>query len=76
MIFSLRLFDREIVDGSVAKPHQAMIIKLPVLIAIGAEPIPGVIVPFVGEAHRDAIFGVTPKFFNKPIVHLLRPLTL
>jgi hypothetical protein len=34
MIFSLRFLDREIVDAGVAKPHQAMVAKLPILIAI------------------------------------------
>ena len=64
MIFSLRLLDREIVDGCVAKTHQAIVIELPVLIAIGAEPISGVIVPFVGKAHGNAISRVSPELFD------------
>src|SRR6266699_2071613 len=74
MILTLRLLDREIVDAGMAKPHQAMVTKLPILIAIRAEPIPGIIVPFVGEAHGNAIPGVSPEFFDKPVVQLFRPL--
>src|SRR5207302_1660661 len=33
-----------------------------------------VIVPFVGEAHANAIAGVSPKLFDQPIVQLFRPL--
>ena len=36
---------------------------------------PGTIVPFVGETHRDAIAIVGPKFLDQPVVQLLRPLT-
>ena len=35
MIFSFRFLDWEIVDACVAKSHQAIAIKLPVLIAVG-----------------------------------------
>src|SRR5258708_7712891 len=76
MIFSLRLLDREIVDGCVAKAHQAIVPKLPILIAIGAKPILGIIVPFVSEPHRDAIAGVSPEFLDQPVVEFFRPLPL
>src|SRR6266480_3796882 len=36
---------------------------------------PGIIVPFVGETHRDAIAIVGPKFLDQPVVQLLRPLS-
>ena len=36
---------------------------------------PGIIVPFVGETHRDAIAIVGPKFLDQPVVELLRPLS-
>ena len=34
--------------------HATVFIKFPVLIAIGMEPIPLVIMPFVDEAHGNA----------------------
>src|SRR2546430_5832186 len=73
MIFSFRLLDWEIVDACVAKPHQTMIIKFPILIAVGAKPIPGVVVPFVSEAHGNTISGVSPELFDEPVVQLFGP---
>ena len=54
MIFSLRFFILQIVNADAA-PHQTMLIKLPILVAIRTKPMPGIIVPFVGEPHRNAI---------------------
>src|SRR4029077_11607577 len=73
MIFSFRLVDWEIVDGRVAKSHQTIVAKLPILIAAGAEPIPGIVVPFVSEAHGNTISGVCPELFDEPVVQLFRP---
>src|SRR5581483_1224584 len=75
MVFAFRLLDRQIINGCVSKPHQAVIIKLPVLIAVGAEPVSRVIVPFVGETHSDAIFVGSPKLFYQPVVEFFDPLT-
>ena len=35
---------------------------------------PGIIVPFVGETHRNAIAVVSPKFLDQSVVQLFRPL--
>ena len=72
VIFSFRLLDWEIVDASVAKSHQTIVAKLPILIAIRAEPIPRVVVPFVSEAHGNTISGVCPELFDEPVVQLFR----
>jgi hypothetical protein len=61
MIRALRLLDREVINGCKPKSHQAIAIKLPVLVAIGTEPIPRVIMPFIGEPHSDAVCVVSPK---------------
>src|SRR6266403_697179 len=55
MILALRLLDRQVINGRKPKSHQTIAIKLPVLIAIGAEPVSGVITPFVGEPHGNAV---------------------
>jgi hypothetical protein len=34
---------------------------------------PGIIVPFVGEPHRDTISIVRPKLFDQPVVQFFRP---
>jgi hypothetical protein len=65
VIQALRLFDRKVVNGGVPESHQTMFIKLPILITVGTKPIVRIIVPFVGEAHRNAISVVSPKLFNQ-----------
>src|ERR1700693_2302009 len=73
VILALRLLDRQIVDGSKPQAHQPVLIELPILIAIRAKPIPGVIVPFIGKAHGDTVSLERPKLFDQSIVQLLRP---
>src|SRR6266576_3974113 len=34
---------------------------------------PGIVVPFVGESHRDTIYIVRPKLFDQPVVQFFRP---
>src|SRR5262245_37503147 len=55
MILTLALLDRLIVDAGDTQPHQTLLVELPILVAIAAEPEPAVVVPFIGEAHGDAI---------------------
>src|SRR6266542_1412667 len=74
MILALRFLDWQVINGGKPKSHQAIAIKLPVLIAIGAEPISGIIMPFVGEPHGDAVCFVSPKFFDQPVVEFFGPL--
>ena len=75
MIFSFALLDRKIIDARDAQAHQAMLIELPVLIAIAAEPIPAVIVPLIGKADGDAIRMEGPDFLDQPVVKLAVPLS-
>src|SRR5882724_4648503 len=73
MIFAVRLLDREVIDARQPMPHQAVVIKLPILIAVRAIPVPGIIMPFVGKTRRDAIPVEGPKLFDQPIIEFLRP---
>src|ERR1700747_763739 len=74
MIFAVRLFDREIIDGSQAQAHESFVIKLPVFVSVGAKPAPGVVAPLVGEAHGDAILGEGPQLLNQAVIEFLAPL--
>src|SRR5438045_2814672 len=76
MILALGLLDWQVINGRKSESHQAIAIKLPVFIAIGAEPVPGAIMPLVGEPHGNTVCVVSPKFFDQPIVECFGPLAL
>src|SRR5882757_7699138 len=38
-------------------------------------PVTRIIMPFVGETHRDAIAVVRPKFLDQPVIQFFRPLS-
>src|ERR1700676_1386243 len=73
VVLALRLLDWKIIDGSQPQAHQPALIEFPILIAIRAKPISGVIVPFIGKAHGDTVPLECPKLFDQPIVQLFRP---
>src|ERR1017187_162734 len=70
---ALRFLDRQIVDACDSTLHQSMFVELPVLVAVGAEPVARVIAPFVSEAHGDASFVKRPQFLDQTIIELFRP---
>src|SRR5262249_26124623 len=55
VIFAVGFRNRKVVDRRKAGCHEAIVIELPVLIAIGAMPVTRVVVPLVSKAYRDAI---------------------
>jgi hypothetical protein len=68
--------NRQVIDAGIAARHVALIGEFPVLIAIAAKPLAAVVVPLVGEAHRDAVAGAGPQFLDQPVVQLARPFAL
>src|ERR1700730_5213645 len=73
VVFSVALLDRKIIDARDTQAHQAKVVKFPVLVAIAAEPIPAVIVPFIGKADGDPIRVEGPHCFNQPVVQFADP---
>ena len=73
MVFALALLDRQVIDAGDAAAHQALFVELPVFVAIAAEPVAGIVVRFIGEAHGDATVGERPHFFDQPIIELAIP---
>src|SRR5262249_14472535 len=69
----LAILDRQVVDAGDAPPHQAVLIELPVLVAIAAKPAAGIVVPFICKAHGDPVVAERPHFFNQPIIELAIP---
>src|SRR5262249_9710127 len=72
--FAVHLGYGKIIDAGDASTHQAIPVELPILVPIRAEPITAVVMPFIGEAHRNAIARESPDFFDEPIVQFARPL--
>ena len=68
--------DRYVVDASLAPSHQAVLVKLPLLVAVRAKPVVGVVVPLVLEANRDAVVVERPKLLDEPVIELFRPFAL
>src|SRR3984885_15872492 len=73
VIEAVLLADRQIVDAREAHPHQPVLVKLPVLVAVTAEPASRIVAPFVGEANRNAVLMKGPEFLDQPIVELPVP---
>ncbi len=67
------LFDREIVDTVDPTSHNAMLVELPVLVAVGLKPMAVFVMPLIGKANRDPALSVGPHLFDQAIIELSRP---
>src|SRR5882757_2540616 len=52
-----------------------MFIEFPVLIAVTTEPLPAIVMPFVGKPDRNAVHGKCPELFDQAVVEFASPLT-
>src|SRR5215472_12813389 len=75
VILAFALLDWQVIDAGDAQVHQPMLIELPVLVAIAAEPIAAIVVPLVGEANRDSVLEECPNLLDQAVVKLAIPLT-
>ena len=66
--------DRHIVDAGLAPAHQTLGVEFPLLVAVRAVPVAGVVAPFVLEAHRDAVAVERPELLDQAVLQLARPL--
>src|SRR5262249_14989390 len=73
VIFAFALLDPQIVDAGNAHAHQPLRVKLPVLVAVAAEPVAAVVAPFIGEAHRNPVIAKRPYFLDQPVIELAVP---
>src|SRR5687767_1180976 len=71
--FALACLDAHIVDARLATAHQARLVELPLLIAVGAVPVATVVAPFIGETHGNPIVRECPDLLDQPVVHLALP---
>src|SRR5215475_1491091 len=75
MIFAIVFTNGQIVDAGDSTAHVTFLAEFPVLISVGAEPVSGIVMPFVSKSNGDAILLKSPKFFDEAIVELLVPFT-
>src|SRR3954465_10100830 len=68
------LGNHDIVDAGFAAAHQAVLVELPLLVAIGAMPLPGIVMPLVLKTHRDAVLIEPPEVLDEAVFVLSRPL--
>jgi hypothetical protein len=50
---ALRSFDGKIVDAGETKHHETLVIEFPIFVAIGTEPLAGVVMILIGETYSD-----------------------
>lgn len=62
------VLNANIVDARFPTPHQSLLIKFPQFVAIGAMPLPGVVVVLVLKANGDPVVGEAPQRFREPVV--------
>ena len=70
---TLAFLDRQIIDAGVPVRHQAILVKLPILVAIGAEPVSISMVVFLRVSNRDAVIREGPEFLDQSVVQFLGP---
>src|SRR5215510_10917269 len=68
--------DLDVVDAGFAPAHQAVLVELPLLVAVGAVPLATCVMPLILKAHRDAIAVERPEILDQAVVEFLRPFTL
>src|SRR5581483_12109143 len=66
--------DGQIIDAGDPDAHQAPLVELPVLIAVGAEVLTAVVMPLVGEAYCDPVAVECPDLLDEAVVQLACPL--
>jgi hypothetical protein len=70
---SIYFHDREVVDTSITVVHQSVLVKLPILIAIRAKPVAGIVAPIIRKTNRDSWPVQSPQFLYETIIKFLVP---
>src|SRR3954463_16174157 len=70
----LGLLDRDVVDARLAAAHVALVVELPLLVAVAAPPPAGGVAALVLEAHGDPVGGERPQVLAQRVLELAVPL--
>src|SRR3954454_12664397 len=68
------LLDRDVVDARLAPAHVALVVELPLLVAVAAPPLARGVAALVLEAHRDAVGRERPQVLAQRVLLLAVPL--
>ena len=71
--FAVGFGNGTVVDTCVAHGHKPVFVEFPVFIAIRAEPVASIVVPFIGEPDGDAVAVVRPQLLDEPVVEFAYP---
>src|SRR6476620_5584589 len=74
VIFALAIVDRQVVDAGDPPSHQALVVELPILVAIAAKPVASIVVPFICKTHGYPVVAKRPDLLDQPILQLSTPL--
>src|SRR3954453_9171292 len=70
----LGLLDRNIVDARLAPAHVALVVELPLLVAVAAPPLARLVARLVLEAHGDPVARERPQVLAQRVLPLPLPL--
>src|SRR3954469_24198537 len=70
----LGLLDRDVVDARLAAAHVALVVELPLLVAVAAPPLPRRVATLVLEAHGDPVLRERPQVLAQRVLMLALPL--
>ena len=65
--------DRHVVDACFPAAHQSIAIEFPLLVAVRAKPMAGIIAPLILEANTDVVFMERPKLLDEPVIKFVGP---
>jgi hypothetical protein len=70
---SITFFNAKIINAGNPPTHIPPVVKLPILIAIGAKPIARIIMPLIAEPYCNPITLKCPEFLDEPVVEFFIP---
>src|SRR4051812_18443072 len=73
-VAAIGLVDEDVVDACLAASHVALIVELPLLVAVATPPLPRRVPALVLKAHRDSIIRERPEVLSKRVFELAIPL--
>ncbi len=64
----IALLNWQVVDAGNTPPYESVFVELSILIAVGTEPVAGIIMPFISKSDSNSVVPKSPKLFD--ICHL------